>query len=337
MFFVTVELINFQGHEYSRFDLENNFTCIIGENNHGKSSIIRAIDFVYFDLWDKTFVRNGAEFAEVRITKNDGTTVIRRKGDSVNEFEIEKHGESIEKYANFGRLLPDEVREKLELKPVKIDLDREEKLNIARQFDPPFLIFDSGPAKLKVLNKITGANIIDAAQRELNRDKKRLMAKSRELEEMAVDTEQRLKDFVNVDVLKGKLDIAAQHVKKIEELVEREADIVRIYERFKLWKASYSNYKQAKKLIDGVNLNIVKTLKGESSRLLELEQLWKKVNKNNVSLYNNRDDIRSLKEDYDTTRQRVLDILEEEKICPTCYKDLGKEELETILEKRYTV
>ena len=92
MYFKVVTLKDFQGHKKSTFDLGNNFTCIIGANNQGKSSVVRALMFLYFDLWDKSFVRDGAEFAEVEVIRDDGMSIIRRKGVSINELVIKKDG-----------------------------------------------------------------------------------------------------------------------------------------------------------------------------------------------------------------------------------------------------
>jgi len=337
MHFKSIRLKNFQGYKDSSFNLDKGYTCIVGENNKGKSSIVRALMFVYFDLWEKSFVRKGAEFVEVTIERDDGVSITRKKGDSVNEIIVEKNGKVIDTFNNFGKTLPDEIKNKFQIQAVKLDISKEENLNIANQFDQPFLLFESGPTKLKILNRITGAHIVDIAQRELAKDKKRLFAKSRELEEFVVEGENKLQQYKNLDNLEKRLDKATRAFNKVEKLIKEEDKLISIKLELKDWKKRLQEFKELKQKLERVDLQAVTRIRQLHEKFRNLQKLASNYDKIIDSLAKNSEKLNGLKESYVKVLKKARKLLIEEKICPTCFRKLEEKEVKKIVEKRYKI
>ena len=337
MYLKQIRLKNFQGHEDSKFDLSNNFTCIIGENNQGKSSIVRALMFLFFDLWDESFIREGSELVEVSVTRDDDITLIRRKGKTINEVEVRKDNKVIETYNNFGKILPDEIKDKFQIRAVKLDLSKEENINIAGQFDQPFLLFETGPTKLKILNRITGAYVVDIAQRELNKDKKRLMSKERELEELVIDEDNKLKQYVDLVTLEEQLKQAETVFKELETAIKHEDKLLGLKLKLNAWREKKEEWVRVNTLVESINIENFNLIKNEHNNLINLQGMIDKYEKVNKSISENEESIKNLKKVYESTLMKAGKLLLEAKICPTCFKPLEKEEVNKIVDKRYTI
>ena len=69
-------LTNFQGHSHTVVDFSKGFNCLVGSTNSGKSSILRALKFALCgEPWDKHFVRDGAEYAEIILEMSNGDKI----------------------------------------------------------------------------------------------------------------------------------------------------------------------------------------------------------------------------------------------------------------------
>jgi len=178
MWIKKLELNNFQAHTHSVIEFNDKFNCIIGKSRAGKSSVVRALNFLFFDKWSDAYVRNGSDYAELVLHMDNGYTITRSKGNLVNKIIVNSPPELKEQpqiYEKFGISMPDPVRKILQIYPVRIDIDNEVSLNVADQDSGPFLLNESGPVKTKYLNRLTGSHVLDAAMRALNKDKSSLL------------------------------------------------------------------------------------------------------------------------------------------------------------------
>ena len=166
-----VILDNFQSHAHTVLNFSNGFNCIVGKSRSGKTSIVRAMMFMYFDEWTESFIRKGATHVTVTFKFDDGTSVIRSKGGVVNKIEVLRQDGTSQPFENFGIKAPPAVKDVLRVAPVRIDIDKFININISDQDAPPFLLSETAPSKTKYLNRLTGAHILDAALRTLNKDK----------------------------------------------------------------------------------------------------------------------------------------------------------------------
>jgi len=108
-------LKNFQIHKKLEIKFDKNFNIIVGANDSGKSSIIRAIHWVFYNSpsgdWMRMINKDGEmEKATVKILFKDGTIIKRIKGNGINKYEING-----EEYENFGFQVPKPILEKLRI------------------------------------------------------------------------------------------------------------------------------------------------------------------------------------------------------------------------------
>ena len=99
-----VRIRNFQSIEDATVEVDG-LTAVIGPNNSGKTSTMRAIRGVFTNTLGSSFVRHGTTHATVDISFPDGQTVIWEKGENVNRYTV--NGKV---YDKVGRgVVPDEV------------------------------------------------------------------------------------------------------------------------------------------------------------------------------------------------------------------------------------
>jgi exonuclease SbcC len=140
-----VRLENFQGHEDSELEFDSGLNVIIGTSNHGKSSLVRGIQWV----WENRprgdeFIRIGTDKSVVEL-ENDAAIVIRER-DRKSTGSYSLITEDIEDYFSVvGNDVPSPVLEVLNLS----------EINIQSQLDNHFLILDTAGKRAQFLNDIT--------------------------------------------------------------------------------------------------------------------------------------------------------------------------------------
>ena len=164
-----LELTNFQKHERFETDFVNGVNVLVGETDAGKSCIVRALKWVMFSEPKGDVVRKtGTSKTSVEITLDNDVKLRKTKSDKENSYTITRDGES-HKYDAVGKGVPDAVVNLLGVFPMEVDKDSI-ILNVAPQISLPFLLNESGVFRMKVLNKLTGNDILDRVSQSFNRD-----------------------------------------------------------------------------------------------------------------------------------------------------------------------
>lgn len=94
-----IHIKNFQNHEDTVIELTGGLNIITGTSDSGKTAIYRTLEYIYlmgaegYGSWDSTWVQHGASYATIFITFDDGTRLLRIKGDSKNEIYLFKDDE----------------------------------------------------------------------------------------------------------------------------------------------------------------------------------------------------------------------------------------------------
>lgn len=157
-----VTLADFQAHETFTLEFDPQVTTIIGPNDVGKSTVLRALYFLCLNeqtRWDK-IVRWGEEECKV-LLHVDGHKIIRRRGKSVNSYTLDG-----KKFVSFGAKVPDPVAAVL-----NVSWD-----NFQRQLDSHFWFGDSGGEVSKRLNEIVDLGQIDRSLSFLSGEGRRATA-----------------------------------------------------------------------------------------------------------------------------------------------------------------
>lgn len=166
---MTISRVQVHGYQ-SLHDLDielDSFTLIVGESDSGKSAFIRALRGWAQNQSGDSFVTVGRKSSSVKVSLDDGSEVTWNK--PANEYLL-GDGLTHRTFSKAGRTVPDEIREHTGFVDVVFDEDYSDLINFASQFDPPFLLTESGTRIAKVFGKLSGTEYIYNAQRLAAKD-----------------------------------------------------------------------------------------------------------------------------------------------------------------------
>jgi len=144
----SLRLKNFQSHKNTFIEFDEGVNVIIGENDSGKSSILRAVNLVINNRPAGEDFRS-AWGGDTEVSLDIGDQLISRiRTDKENSYTLKGIKEP---FKAFGRGVPDIIKKHLNISPV----------NLAFQLDRPFLLEESFADVAKFYNKIVNIDIID--------------------------------------------------------------------------------------------------------------------------------------------------------------------------------
>lgn len=289
MFIKTVILENFQSHEKSAFNLDKGLNIIVGVSNIGKSSVSRALSLVLFNQWDKSWVRFGSKYCRVTIQTDNDIEVIREKGVAVNKYILKFPNQQDQVFESFGVSVPEPVQQALRIHEVQIDATDSLNLNFAGQMDSLFLLAQTGSYRAKVLGKLSGANYLDFAIRELNREKRQVSAEKSGKDLELIELQGQVDQLIPIENYKEPItDIDT----KLTALSAQEARLERIrslFERVKTFKVAWEQQTAIEALISKIDtskiaeialkVDKIKAISTLLSRFTDFEAVNMKQNK----------------------------------------------------------
>ena len=201
-----ITLENFQSHPFTSIELSPNINVFLGRGNRGKTAIIRAILWVFFnEPQGDAFIRKGKSIARVTITLSDGTTVIRERGKGTNKYIlITKEGDRKE-YSSFGRDVPEDIKKALKIRILPIEHGRRLSPQIKEQMDSLYLLDETPSIVHTTLLTISGGHIIDEAVKSLATDIIKIQRKEKENLEEIENLKTSLEEFKGIDEKRDKL------------------------------------------------------------------------------------------------------------------------------------
>lgn len=327
---------DFQSHKHTEFELANDFTCVMGEGNTGKSSIVRALSFFFFGKpWSENFIRKGQEVLFIEALLEDGVRVIREKGKKINRYriiDIEGLDTTIE---NFGVNVPKEISERLGVFYLPVDDKDCLNLNISSQYDELFLISDVSSLRSKVLNRLTNAHHIDVGLRSLSSDKKNLSTQSKILMTNLSNNREALKKYDRLDLLRNDfekfkvlLNQIEESTNKINYLKEIKVKKVQLEEDILLFKSKAKKHGR-------VPIESYKELYTYLEDYLKIVELKTEYLKVLDAIVNQNFKISHLTDYHHRELEVLKDELKDINICPLCNSILeGKKLYETIISDR---
>jgi len=144
----SLSISDFQAHQLSQFEFSPGINTIVGTSDHGKSAVLRSL---YWTLWNRPsglgIIRRGTKSCSVTLVytaKDKKHTVRRTRSSTVNEYVVDGSP-----FRAVGRGVPDELPKVIPLR----------EINVQRQFDAPFLIFDTPGVVADTLNRFTGLHL----------------------------------------------------------------------------------------------------------------------------------------------------------------------------------
>ena len=197
----SITLQNFQSHKDSTIEFSPGFNVIVGPSDHGKSSIIRAIDWARSNRpRGDSFIRSGQESSEVIIENNTGKVLRNRDTKSTGYYKLYIGGKA-QKFSVLGNDVPDGVDEILNLTDINIQL----------QLDTHYLILNTPGQTAKYLNSITKldklTDALDSLKRKLNDNNSRIQEAQSKIDACNEYLSSGVKDIlVKLETIKLKLD-----------------------------------------------------------------------------------------------------------------------------------
>lgn len=171
---ILVEILNFQAIDRLELTIDG-FTALVGRSNIGKSSIVRALKCALTGTSSPDDVRHSIEtcsrylrktkkcqcFSSVKLTFEEGPSLLWEKGDAVNQYTVWKDG-SEQVYHRVGKEadLPDFVGE--QFSPVKMG-SKHNLLQVSDQFDPLFLLDLPGTVVADTLSDLGQLDAVNKA------------------------------------------------------------------------------------------------------------------------------------------------------------------------------
>ncbi|MGM0369416.1 MAG: AAA family ATPase [Bacillota bacterium] len=283
---VKVKLKNFQSHKKTTIEFATGFNVITGPSDEGKSAIVRALNWVFYNEPAGTdYIRVGSSRCEVMVEFNTGYQIIRSRtpSNSRNRYElINPEGEK-QVFEKVGRDVPQEIINIHGMPKIDFDQDFKMNLNFDHQLGGPFLLDNSQANSAKVIGGLLDVHLVDSAIRDTTNDITTQKREERQLEDRKNELDNKLKEFDHLPQL-------AEEIARKEKLFTKIKDVKSRLEQVK----SYQNrlleidkkIKKHKKIMKHLqHLDQVKELLRDSERnkkkLVQLEELNKDINQVN--------------------------------------------------------
>jgi exonuclease SbcC len=269
----SLQIENFQAHKSTtiRPGPGGQLTVITGPSDSGKTAIIRALRWVYFNTPQGTdFIRVGAREATVVLTLVDGTRIIRdRSRGSKNAYEIILPNGEKQSFAGFGVNVPLEIQQLTGVMPVQIG-DLELNLNLAEQLDGPFLGKSiSAGARAKVLGKLAGTEEVDYAAKQLATDLHRRGQDEKRLAAEIAGLEEKIREFDYLPNMKARIEATEALVSRAKATAELRDKLAgyqeRLYQcedaisqaRMIIWR--WRGLEEAENILSGAEMTAART------------------------------------------------------------------------------
>lgn len=235
-----VILENFQSHKHTVIDLHEGLNVFVGESSNGKSSIFRALRWVYDNhtTRGRTYIRTGAAFAKVTVVLSNGVRISRitsRKAHGRNGYDI--YNPMTGETESGNTQMAEQVRKLLGFEKIVYDASaksREElDINFMSQGEGWFFIGNhvKGSERSKIIGSIFGTHYTDAVMRELEDEMKKNKGEVRLREKDISETDERLKDYIYLRDMADRLQQAETLAKTIEEKKEKVRKLTALVEQ----------------------------------------------------------------------------------------------------------
>lgn len=228
-----LDLINFQSHKFSSLEFDEGLNVIVGPSDNGKTSILRAIRWVFYnEPQGFGMLRNNEDFVSVRIYFNNDYSVERKRSKKDNLYIIynEKTGE-VKEFNSLRTGLPPEVLNLMNIRKINLDKNSDINFNIQFQHDGPFMFAYSSTQKAALIGKMYNLDVVDKAIDETNKDIKSQKSDIKRLNEEIKNLDEMIKVYDGIGREEELLLNRQNLTKKIEANLEKLEEIYRLKEK----------------------------------------------------------------------------------------------------------
>jgi len=351
----SIQIKNFQSHKDTRIDLADGMTILVGTSDSGKTSILRAINWVVNNRpRGRAFVRHGSDGECNVVIRTDDRDVHRFQKSSKGEYRVDG-----EVFTALAGNVPPQVQEALPL------LD----LNVSSQLQSHYLVLDSPGKIAKAINDVVhleeAEEMIDTlasrirkakAKIETNEDRQDALESSlRAFEGLGVYRHV-LKDVCTLETILvrsrddlTRLDrilddlhgIAEQDVvipegieALLDEIGQQQEEVVAMKDNLDWLSNLVEDIRKAEKEVpDTIE---AERLASEIEALREgtngSQKTWRMLRGITNQIEDLNESIASLTNETRRERRVYNDLLNELETCPTCGQEIDDEQKELVLE-----
>ncbi|MDO5036826.1 MAG: AAA family ATPase [Tissierellia bacterium] len=213
-----IELKNFQSHEDTCLEFKAGMNGILGRSDSGKTAILRAIRWcLYNEPSGMDFIREGQKKAEVAISFQNKTKIVRTRSKTINRYTIYYPDGTDLVLESFGSQTPEEVYEATGIRPIKLDENFSSSLNYQAQLEGPFLLNERDSLKASAIGRLVGVHHIDNAMRNTLRDRKKETQNKQVYLERRDQLEEALEAFSDLEEKEARLLSLGSLIEKIEK------------------------------------------------------------------------------------------------------------------------
>ncbi len=160
----TLCIKNFQSIADATIEL-GKLTVLCGAGDAGKSAILRALRAACLNEGHDDDIRHGTSRCEVELTFEDGMSIIwsKEKGKG-GSYRMGYSGMLATEYNKTGGQVPEAIAEYLGVGLIRIDSTTELTPQLSDQHDLPFILWESGSKRARILGKATRLDVVVSAQ-----------------------------------------------------------------------------------------------------------------------------------------------------------------------------
>ena len=319
----SLRLQNFQTFKDSTIQFSPTFNCIVGPTRNGKSSCVRALNFLFYNDWYSDYQRFDSDKVIITVELSSGVIITRIKSDSINKIILLPPNGKELVWEGFGVNLPKEIQNILSVFPVEVDNDTSLHVNVADQDDPLFLLYTPPEVKVatstlrtKVLSRLSGLHWIDYALKELSSDKRNCSGEIQTLQSAAKVLILKLKDFENLEQVEESLNAAREKFQGIKKLVDAAQRVEALISRTTKWKQDYKRLQEIKNSVSSV---------GRFEKAVSYYEIYQKakdiIHRSDTiagSIGNIKMHIQTLNKKKELLGQQLSDEFKQNPTCQTC-------------------
>ena len=289
MYIKKIVLRNFQSHSYTKIELSPKINIFLGKGNRGKSAIIRALKWVFFNEPQGTsFIKKGETFASCAVTFDNDYTIIRERGDKINRYVLISPDNKRVEYSNFGREIPSDIKKILKIETLPVENGLKLSPQIKDQMEAVYLLDETPSTLHSTLLTISGGQTVDEAIKSLSLDLDRLNRKEKDLKREIEEKENNLKYYEGVDEEKSEILRIKDEIDLLKKKEDRKLNLIKIKNTFfelNKEKEQLNYYFSKIKNVDEIE-NESLSLIDKKTKYLKLKSIIKELttNKNELEL-----------------------------------------------------
>ena len=245
-----VKIENFQSWKEVEIDFDS-FNIIEGKSSSGKTAIIRAISMVLQNDWDTSWLRKGESKAKVSLFYDDGTVLIRCRGNENTVALMEQSGKVHKWVKDIATHYPPEVADTIQM----------DGYNFSSQFDGHFFIGLSPNKRAEALGEFSDLSKIDQL---ISLNQKNIRQSNSSSKFLIETIDSLLLDKERVDDIKSSLP-SSQQIEEVNQLVDQTVKLKKYLQQLSQLKEFNTELKLVQILEEC--LDLYHQTKGLSSRL----------------------------------------------------------------------